>query len=947
MTNNTALQTSQNDDDAEKTLFLVDGSSFIFRAFFALPPLTNPHGVPVGAVLGFVNMLVKLIQDHHAPYIAVVFDAARQNFRNDIYPEYKANRDETPDDLKPQFPLIREATKAFDIVSIEEEGFEADDLIATYARLASEQGLKTVVVSSDKDLMQLVDDNVRMFDPMKSRFIGPEEVNEKFGVGPERVTHVQALAGDSVDNVPGVPGIGVKTAALLINEYGDLETLLNNAEQIKQNKRREKLIEFAEDARISYRLVCLDDQAPTPVTIDELKATEADSSKLTTFLEEQGFKTVINRLGHTSGLKSMPFAAPTAASRTPHASPDQNDAAHLASAPIEKNEYKLINDVDTLKEWMRGAEEKGLLAIDTETTSLTPAKAALVGISIAYECGKAAYIPVGHKTPQTDLLSMPEENDMPAQLSIAQVREVMKPYLEDQSILKIGHNMKYDWQMLAKHDIKMTPLDDTMLLSYVLDGTEHGHGMDELSKLHFGHSPIPYKEIAGTGKSQITFDLVSIDQALDYAAEDADITLRLHQVLKPRLVAEGRTALYENVERPMIQTIAEMELEGIKVDPLTLKNMSEDFAEKLIALEAKIHELAGTPFNIGSPKQIGEILFDHLGLEGSKKTKSGTWATGASILEKLAEAGHEIVAYILEWRQLSKLKSTYTDALLNEINPETQRVHTSFSLAATSTGRLASSEPNLQNIPIRTEDGRKIREAFIAKEGYQLLCVDYSQVELRLIAEMADIPALKAAFQNGNDIHALTASEVFGIPLDEVSSDIRRQAKAINFGIIYGISAFGLSKQLDIPVHEAQSFIGKYFGRFPQLADFMQQCKDEAHDKGHVETLFGRKCTVHGAGEKNQARRAAAERQAINAPIQGTAADIIKIAMCRIPDQIKAANIDAKLLLQVHDELILEVSNEDIEQCAKLVCSIMESTAQLSIPLTAEAGTGANWSEAH
>lgn len=939
----------------QKELFLVDGSGFIFRAFYALPPLTNPEGVPVGAVLGFTNMLVKLLSDLNAPYLAVIFDAARSNFRNDIYAEYKANRDETPEDLKPQFGLIREATKAFDIPYMELEGYEADDLIATYARLAKEKGLKVTIVSSDKDLMQLIDDNVRMYDPMKSAFIGVEEVEEKFGVKPNRVIDVQALAGDSVDNVPGVPGIGIKTAAQLINEYGDLENLLANAENIKQNARRQKLIDHAEDARISYKLVRLDDKVEGILPVEELKAHKPEIATVSEFLAAQGFKSVITRLS-SAGLMSgdEAKAAENKAEKVvaPKSAANENAVRELGQAPampaIKDNKYVLINDEQTLAQWCDRAREKGVLAIDTETTSLTPVKADLVGISLAIDIGEAAYIPLGHnKGGQGDLLATPSESDDVPQLSYAVAFKHLKAILEDDSIIKVGHNMKYDWQMLAQHDIKMHPVDDTMLMSYVLDGTEFSNAMDELSLRLFDHKPIAYKDIVGSGKNQVTFDKVDIMSALDYAAEDADITLRFYETFKPRLFAERKKAVYELIERPMIRTIADMEMQGIKVDPKTLQGLSRDFSLKIDELEGQIYDLAGTSFNIGSPKQIGEILFDQMGLKGAKKTKSGTWSTSVDVLEKLAAEGHEIVDKILYWRQLSKLRSTYTEALQNEINPKTGRVHTSFSLAATSTGRLASSEPNLQNIPIRTEDGRKIRTAFIAEEGCKLLSVDYSQVELRLVAHIADIPALKKAFQEGKDIHAITASEVFDVPLEDMTSELRRSAKAINFGIIYGISAFGLSKQLDCPVGEAKRYIERYFARFPQLLEYMDNMKEEARAKGFVETLYGRKCVISGAQDSNQARRAFADRQAINAPIQGTAADIMKLAMTRMPAALKDAGLNAKMLLQVHDELIFEVKEAEVEDASALIRKVMEDVIELSVPLIAEAGSGDNWAEAH
>lgn len=947
---------SENKQDlsaAQDELFLVDGSGFIFRAFYALPPLTNPEGVPVGAVLGFTNMLVKLLSDLHAPYLAVIFDAARSNFRNEIYPDYKANRDETPEDLRPQFGLIREATKAFDIPYMELEGFEADDLIATYARLAKEKGLKVTIVSSDKDLMQLVGGNVRMYDPMKSAFIGPKEVEAKFGVPPNRVIDVQALAGDSVDNVPGVPGIGIKTAAQLINEYGDLENLLANAENIKQNARRQKLIDYAEDARISYKLVRLEDKVEGITPIEDLRAHKPELQTLSTFLSAQGFKSIVSRLsgaGFMNGNASVPYAAgSTKNAENDNASFDDVRAAPVSMdmPPIAENKYVLINDEETLQKWCARAREKGLLAIDTETTSLTPMKAQLVGVSLAIDIGEAAYIPLGHQGGQGDLLADMAASTDVSQLSYDVVCHHLKDVLEDKSIIKIGHNMKYDWQLLAKHGIKMTPLDDTMLMSYVLDGTAHSHAMDELSQLFYAHKPIAYKDIVGRGKNQVTFDKIDIMAALDYAAEDADITLRFYHSFKPRLFAEKKTAIYEMIERPMIQTIAEMEMQGIKIDPKTLQMMSLDFAAKIEALEIEIYDLAGTSFNVGSPKQIGEILFDQMGLKGAKKTKSGTWSTSVDVLEKLAAEGHEIVEKILYWRQLSKLKSTYTDALQNEICTVTGRVHTSFSLAATSTGRLASSEPNLQNIPIRTEEGRKIRTAFIAEKGYKLVSVDYSQVELRLVAHIADIPALKKAFQDGKDIHAITASEVFDVPLADMTPELRRSAKAINFGIIYGISAFGLAKQLDCPVGEAKRYIERYFARFPQLLDYMDNMKESARAEGYVETLYGRKCVISGAQDNNQARRAFADRQAINAPIQGTAADIMKLAMTAMPAAVKAAQIDAKMLLQVHDELIFEVKEDEVEKASALIRKIMEDVITLSVPLIAEAGSGDNWAEAH
>lgn len=935
---------SNNTHDNE--LFLVDGSGFIFRAYYAMAysgrgNMTNPDGVPVSAVYGFTQMLHKMLRDYHAPYMAVIFDAARENFRNDIYPEYKANRDETPEDLKPQFGLIREATEAFDIPALELAGYEADDLIATYARLATEAGKKVVIVSSDKDLMQLVNDNVRMLDPMKDKWIGIDEVHEKFGVAPDRVVDVQSLAGDSVDNVPGVPGIGLKTAAQLINEYGSLEELLSRAGEIKQPKRREKLINHADDARVSQQLVRLEDDAPVPVALDELKTHDPDKPDLIAFLQKQGFKSILKRLGAPA--PETPEAA------TESAQPAQDDPL-AAYPPISDNVYELVNTMDALQSWIDAAYAEGTLCFDTETTSLTPAKADLVGVSLCVKPGKAAYIPLSHKAPEADLLG--GGGDMPAQLPKADVIAALKPVLEDESVIKIAHNAKYDWQMLAKENVHVAPCDDTMMMSYALDGTAHSHGMDNLSALYLDHAPIKYEDVAGKGKKQVTFDYVDIDKALDYAAEDTDITLRLYKLFKPRLAAEKMSRIYEDIDRPLIPVIAQMELDGVRVDPQVLHQMSEDFEKKLRALETQIHDLAGREFNIASPKQVAELLFGDMELKGGKKTKSGEWSTSASVLEKLAAEGHEIVERILDYRQLSKLKSTYTDALQAQINPATGRVHSSFAIAHTATGRFSSSDPNLQNIPIRTEEGRKIREAFIPADGHTLMSVDYSQVELRLAAAMAGISALKEAFLNGGDIHALTASQVFGVPLEDVTPDLRRSAKAVNFGIIYGISGFGLSKQLGVSVGEASGYIKSYLDRFSELRDFMDDTKAYAKDHEYVLTAHGRKCTIRGINDKNGAVRAFAERQAINAPLQGTAADIMRIAMARVPAALQAANLRAKMLIQVHDELVFEVPEDEVEATSACVRDVMESAASLhgvdlGVPLIAEAGQGDNWAQAH
>ena len=911
-----------------KDIYLVDGSAYIFRAYHALPPLTNPEGVVVNAVLGFTNMMVKLLNEMEAPYIAVIFDAARKNFRNEIYSDYKAHRPPAPDDLVPQFTLIRDCVTAFGMEPIEMEGFEADDLIATYARIASEQGRKVTIVSSDKDLMQLVTDNVSMFDPMKGKLLGIDDVIEKFGVRPDRVVDVQALAGDSVDNVPGVPGIGVKTAAQLINEYGDLETLLSRADEIKQPKRRQTLIDNADFARISMKLVSLDTHVDVPYDLDDLKAHDTNTETLSHFLNTHGFNSALKRLGHK----------PSATSESDNATSSQSDYPSITD-----NTYTLIEDVKTLRKWCDEAKRTGILSFDTETTSITPARAELVGISISCEVGKAAYIPLNHKSEAVDLLGGGEDI---RQIPMMEAIDILKPYLEDESILKIAQNAKYDWQILNAHGIDVHPIDDTMMISYVLEAGMHGHGMDELSQIYFNHKPIPFKDVAGTGKSQITFDYVPLDKALDYAAEDADITLRLWHELKPKLEQSRLTSVYERLDRPLIPVIGRMEMAGIEVDRDILKSMSNKFAQDLMTLEKEIQDEAGSPFNIASPKQVGQILFDQMGLQGGKKTKTGDWSTNVSILEELATA-NPIVQKILDHRGLSKLKSTYTDALQDQINSRTGRVHSSFSLAGTSTGRLASSDPNLQNIPIRTEAGRKIRTAFIAPKGKSIVSIDYSQVELRLIAEMADIPRLKQAFIDGHDIHAITASEVFGVPLDQMDGETRRKAKAINFGIIYGISGFGLAKQLGIETAEAAQYIKLYFQRFPELANFMEETKAIAHDQGYVETLFGRRCWVRGIQDKNFSVRGGAERAAINAPVQGTAADIMKHAMIRIDDAIQNGDIHARMLLQVHDELIFEIDDDKIEIESSKIKHIMENVIDLDVPLIAEAGSSKNWAEAH
>ena len=923
--------------DPAKRLYLVDGSGYIFRAYFALPQnLTNPKGEPVGAVLGFCNMMLKLLRDHQAGHIAVIFDAARKNFRSDIYPEYKANRDEPPEDLIPQFPMFRTATEAFGLPALELEGYEADDLIAAYAREAQQQGMEVTIIGSDKDLMQLVNDQVSLFDPIKQKVIDAAAVREKYGVGPEKMIDLQALAGDSIDNVPGVPGIGPKTAAQLLEEFGDLENLLENLDQIKQPKRRETLQQNTDNARISKQLVTLAQDAPLPVPIAEMVARDpADQEPLIAFLQEQGFTSVINRLRQQNGNGAVTTSsAPVAAA---------NDAP-LDS--IDPKSYQPIQDEETLKKMVKRAQETGVLSFDTETTALTPRKAELVGIAFSPAVGEGYYLPLTHKAAEADLLQ--EKSDDITQLSVEKAVELLAPTMRDPSVLKIAHNAKFDLQMLYRIGLEVMPVEDTMLLSYVTEGAARGNSMDALSEKLLQHNPIPYEEVAGKGKSQVTFDYVPLEKAVSYAAEDADVTFRLQKILKPRLVQNKVTRIYEDIERPLIPVIADMEWQGIKVDPLKLKNFSSDFAAQLQVLEKEIHDLAGQEFNVASPKQLGGILFGEMGLPGGKKTKGGDWSTDVSVLEKLADAGEEIAQKILEYRQLAKLKSTYTDALQEAICVETGRVHTSFSMAATSTGRLASSDPNLQNIPIRTEQGRKIREAFIAEDGHLLLSIDYSQIELRLAAELAGIVALKEAFQKDEDIHALTASQVFDVPLGEMTPEIRRRAKAINFGIIYGISGWGLAKQLGIEADEANGFIRAYLARFPELQAYFERTKDEARKHGFVTTYFGRKCTIPNIDAKNPMHRQGAERQAINAPLQGTAADIIKKAMIILwRMQQKGELGETKLLLQVHDELIFEVPEAEAEERAQQIAKVMESVVSFDVPLKAEAGWGKTWAEAH
>ncbi len=930
------MTTPQRRHDPDPRVCLVDGSGFLFRAFHALPFMTRSDGTPVNAVLGFTNMLLKLLDDLHATHVAVIFDSARESFRNEIFPDYKANRPAPPEELIPQFPLVRDATRAFNVECLERPGFEADDLIATYARQARADGFEVMIVSSDKDLMQLVSDRVSLFDALKNRKIGPAEVEEKFGVGPDRVVDVQALAGDSTDNVPGVPGIGVKTAAQLIHAYGDLDSLLARASEIKQPKRRQSLIDFAEQARLSRELVRLRDDAPMDVPVSRLRRQDPDPVQLLAFLNEQGFRSVIAKV-----------QSRLAASGTPVIAPDEAEAA--------ATHYELVRSPEVLQDWVTRARYAGAVAIETEPASLDGSHADLVGIALCARPGHACYIPLAHRLPEPaageDTPAPPREplDQLPLDVAL----DLLRPLFADSSVLKIGHHLKSAMVALRRYDVGISPGDDTMLMSYVLDGGSHGHSLHELAALHLDIRTIAVTDVTGTGKSHVTFDLVPPDRALAYAAANADATLRLHRVLKPLLLTERLVTPYETLERPLVPVLADVETAGIHVDRGELERLSRDFAERQRALEQDIFRLAGHAFNVGSPKQLGEVLFDELRLEGGHKGKSGAYATGADVLESLAAEGHELPATVLEWRQLDKLKSTYTDALVEQINPRTGRVHTSFAMAAASTGRLSSTNPNLQNIPIRTEDGRKIRHAFVAEPGRTLLSLDYSQIELRLLAHVAGIDALKRAFHDGLDIHALTAARMFGVDAGAVDPAMRRQAKAINFGIIYGISAFGLSRQLGISNEEAAAYMNAYFERYPGIREYMTRTKQFCREHGYVETLFRRRCHVPGIHDKHAARRSFAERAAINAPIQGTAADVLKRAMIRVPPALARHGLDtrARMLLTVHDELLFEVDEAVVDQTAGVVKTVMESAClpalDLSVPLTVDVGQGQSWGEAH
>ncbi|HDY94838.1 hypothetical protein LCGC14_0134920 [marine sediment metagenome] len=922
-------------------LHLIDGSAFIFRAYHALPPLTRKSdGLPIGAVAGFCNMLQRYVEGNTGPdaptHVAVIFDKGSHTFRNDMYDKYKANREAMPEDLRPQIPLTRTATEAFNIACKEKQGYEADDIIATLAVQARAAGGRCTIISSDKDLMQLVGGGVEMLDAMKNKSIDRDGVFEKFGVFPDRVVDVQALAGDSVDNVPGAPGIGIKTAALLINEYGDLDTLLERAGEIKQPKRRQTLIDHADQIRLSRDLVQLDENTPLDFTLDDLEVRDPDAEQLLGFLAEMEFRTLSKRVAEVLGKE-----APTIAD-----APVPADAPAAADVPFDADLYEHVSDTEALQAWIERIYEFGYVAVDTETTGLDDMVAQLVGVSLCVEPGKACYIPLIHKARGSDDL-FGSDDLAEGQIPLEEALRLLTPMLQDPAILKIGQNMKYDSKIFGQLGINVAPIDDTMLLSYAMHAGLHGHGMDTLSERYLSHTPIPIKPLLGSGKSAITFDKVPLADAVKYAAEDADITLRLWQLFKPQLHRVEVTKVYETLERPLVPVLAAMERSGVKVDRDTLSRMSNAFAQKMAGLEDEIYQLAGRKFNVGSPKQLGEILFDEMALEGGKKGKTGAYATGADVLEDLATE-HDLPARVLDWRQLSKLKSTYTDALQDHINPDTGRVHTSYSIAGASTGRLASTDPNLQNIPIRSEEGRRIREAFVAEPGKVLVALDYSQIELRILAHIANIPELKQAFQDGIDIHALTASEMFGVPLDEMTSDVRRQAKAINFGVIYGISGFGLARNLRIPRAEAQGFIDRYFERFPGIRTYMNDTKAFAKEHGFVQTLFGRKIHTPEISAKGP-RAGFAQRAAINAPIQGTAADVIRRAMIRMPNAIKG--LPATMLLQVHDELLFEVEKGAEDALIDAARHVMENAAdpvvKLDVKLTVDAGIGSNWAEAH
>ena len=926
-------------------LYLVDGSSYIFRAYHRLPPLTNPHGVPVGAVYGYTTMLWKLAKDLHEAdgptHLAVILDHSSQSFRNEIYDQYKANRPEPPEDLRPQFPLIRDATRAFSLPCIETEGFEADDLIATYAEAAVAAGWDVTIVSSDKDLMQLVREpadgpHVDMLDTMKNVRIGVAGVEEKFGVGPDLVGDVLALMGDSVDNVPGVPGVGPKTATKLIVEHGSMEAALAAAEGMKQGKLRDNLIEHAEMARLSRILVELKRDCPLPDPLEALKLGAIPPDPLRAFLTEHGFRSLAAKLD-----AGAPPPGPSPLKTQGDCTSPAPFPALPAAPPIDRSAYACVTALAELESWVAAARAAHVVAVDTETASLDSVTGTLVGVSLAIAPNQACYIPLGHGG--SDMFA-----EKPDQIALADALALLRPLLADDAVLKVGHNLKYDMGVLAQHDVRIAPYDDTLVMSFALDAGAHGHGMDELAKLHLDHQCLSFKEVCGTGKSQISFAEVPLARATEYAAEDADVTLRLWQMLKPRLPREGGTRVYEMVDRPLVPVVERMENAGIMVNRDYLARLSGEFAAEMARIEAAIHLEAGQPFAIGSPKQLGEILFDKLGLKGGRKGKSGDWSTDQSELERLERDGVPIARMILEWRQLAKLKSTYTDALQQQINAKTGRVHTSYSLVGAQTGRLSSTDPNLQNIPIRTEVGRQIRHAFIAAPGHVLLAADYSQIELRLAAHMANVPELKEAFAQGQDIHAATAIELFG----EVNRETRGRAKTVNFSILYGISRWGLAARLEVTPDEAQALISRYFERFPGISDYIRDTLEGVRERGYTETLFGRKTWFPRIKAPNQTERQGSERAAINAPIQGTSADLIKRAMVRMPGALADAGLGGvRMLLQVHDELVFEVPEALVETAGPIIREVMMGAAapvlNLSVPLEVEIGTGKSWGAAH
>ena len=899
--------------------------------------MTRPDGTPVNAVFGYSNMLAKLLREHVGTHIAAIFDAGRKTFRNRLYEDYKAHRPPPPDDLVPQFALVREATQAFGVPCVELEDWEADDLIAAYAKAVTDAGGQATIVSSDKDLMQLIRPGIEMLDPIKQKPIGPAEVMEKFGVTPDKMIDVQALIGDTTDNVPGVPGIGPKGAAQLINEFGDLDSVLAAAPAMKPSKRRDNLIEHADKARLSRDLVTLRTDTPMPLAVDQLHAKQYDKKELGAWLKQQGFRSIATRLG-LDGETTAPAATTVqAAPRRAQAALPLPEAER--PAVVEQTSgfgpYATIATEAALRDFLAETAHCGFLAIDTEIDGMNPLRAPLVGLSLAVAAGRAAYLPLRHE-------------GLAEQVPLAAAIAALRPILTDPNTLKIYQNAKFDMLVMERAGFPAAaPFDDSMLVSYAQEAGMHGHGLDELAQLHLGHTPISYDEVTGTGRNRLPFSQVPIERATAYAAEDADVALRLWQVLRPRLRFNRALTLYEQVERPLLPVLLEMERAGIKVDVDDLRRMSVDFEQRMGVIEKDIHRLAGHPFNVGSAKQLGEVLFDEMKLGGGRRMKTGAWGTDASVLQALADQGNELPARIIDWRQLQKLKSTYADALIGEVNPETGRVHTSFAQCIAATGRLSSNDPNLQNIPIRTEEGSRIRHAFIAEAGHLLVSADYSQIELRLLAHVADIPALRESFARGEDIHARTASEVFGIPMAGMDPMTRRRAKAINFGIIYGISGFGLARQLGITPGEARVYIDAYFQRYPGIRTYMERTKEEARISGYVTTPFGRRCWVPGIADKNPARRGYAERQAINAPLQGGAADIIKRAMVRLPKALCDAGLKSRLLLQVHDELLFEAPENEVEALKRLARQVMESAATLSVPLVVETGAGKTWADAH